>query len=692
MNVRRALAPLLSLAVVLCCGAAAQAQAYTTIVVFGDSLSDTGNFARLSANAYGSALRIPGPVGGYTDGRFTDGGDTLPPAQMYTGVWIEQMAATLAATPLIKASLDGGMDYAYGSATTAGGTQVVMYGPSNAFMVTVQNIGAQIASYLATNPVITNKTLFVVWGGANDILQATTQAQVTAAAAQDVANVQALITAGATDFIVPNLPPLGAIPRLNGNATVAATATAATLGYNTAVAAGVAGLPASNPGKTLHLYTLDNFSLFNSILATPSVFGFVNDTQMSQYQLVNPDTYLFWDDLHPTTYGHYLISRLAKNLLTQSASAVTALTVGSGSALPGQPVSLKAVVSPPAGTTAVPTGLVTFYSGSTAVATTVVDSTGTATSSLVAGPVSGSPYAISAHYSGDGLYFANVSATQNVSVLATPVATTTSLASSAATLNLGSSVTFTATVSSAVGPPTGSVTFLDGTATLGTGTLTAGTTNSTATYTATALGAGTHSITAVFGVGTTFASSTSAALSEVVTAPAYTFTATPSSLTTASGSSGSTTLALTPVGGLTGNYTLACGTLPAHFSCAFASSSIVLAGSSAQTSVLTIATNVATAGLAMPVRPGALSSLPAFAVLGMLPGIGGLALLGRRRQLRSLHLTLLLLVLSASAALGLSGCANSSPNAASGTYQVPVMATPTGTGSAATLSVTVVVQ
>src|ERR1035438_6553274 len=47
---------------------------YTSIVVFGDSLSDTGNVADLTQAKYG--VRIPGPYADYTDGRFTDGGGT----------------------------------------------------------------------------------------------------------------------------------------------------------------------------------------------------------------------------------------------------------------------------------------------------------------------------------------------------------------------------------------------------------------------------------------------------------------------------------------------------------------------------------------------------------------------------------------------------------------------------------------
>jgi phospholipase/lecithinase/hemolysin len=97
--------------------ALAHAQDYTSIVVFGDSLSDTGNFADLTQAKY--LVRIPGPDVNYTDGRFTDGDDTLPAAQKYFGVWIEQFAALLPSKPPITNSLNGGTNYAYGSPSTS---------------------------------------------------------------------------------------------------------------------------------------------------------------------------------------------------------------------------------------------------------------------------------------------------------------------------------------------------------------------------------------------------------------------------------------------------------------------------------------------------------------------------------------------------------------------------------------------
>ncbi|MGC1296048.1 MAG: SGNH/GDSL hydrolase family protein, partial [Alloacidobacterium sp.] len=273
------------------------AQDYTSIVVFGDSLSDTGNVADLTLAKYG--FRLPGPDFDYTDGRFTDGTDTVPAAHNYFGVWVEQLAATLPAKPVIKASLDGGTDYAYGFATTGGGTGVFTFGPSDSLSVNVNNIGQQISDYLATKPKINDKTLFIVWGGAIDILNATSSDDVVKAAIDQALNVQRLIEAGATQFIIPNLPPLGAVPRLNGSPITSIPATKESILYNVTLAAGLNILRDFNPGKHLHLDQLDVFGLFNQIIAAPTKFALVDVSTSSQDNpSINPDTYLFWDDLH----------------------------------------------------------------------------------------------------------------------------------------------------------------------------------------------------------------------------------------------------------------------------------------------------------------------------------------------------------------------------------------------------------
>jgi hypothetical protein len=86
--------------------------------------------------------------------------------------------------------------------------------------------------------------------------------------------------------------------------------------------------------------------------------------------------------------------------------------------------------------------------------------------------------------------------------------TWTTLTSSANPSLVGQAVTFTATVKviGGGGTPTGTVTFKDGTATLGTGTLNG---SGQATFTTSSLALGTHPITAVYGGDGSLAPSTS---------------------------------------------------------------------------------------------------------------------------------------------------------------------------------------
>jgi phospholipase/lecithinase/hemolysin len=63
------------------------------------------------------------------------------------------------------------------------------------------------------------------------------------------------------------------------------------------------------------------FSLFNKVVASPSSYSLANVTGSSQgASTIDPDTYLFWDDLHPTTKGHQILAQTAARLLKRSHS------------------------------------------------------------------------------------------------------------------------------------------------------------------------------------------------------------------------------------------------------------------------------------------------------------------------------------------------------------------------------------
>lgn len=137
-------------------------------------------------------------------------------------------------------------------------------------------------------------------------------------------------------------------------------------------------------------------------------------------------------------------------------------------------------------------------------------------SSLVAGT-----YKVSAAYSGDSNYQPSTATTENVTM--TQAASSVSLASSANPSTYGDSVTFTATVTGPATTPTGTVTFKDGSTTLGTGTLNS---SGVATFTTSALTGGTHSITAVYGGDSNFQPATSTALTQTVNVAATTINVT----------------------------------------------------------------------------------------------------------------------------------------------------------------------
>ncbi len=309
----RSLLSIAALAVFTCASALAAAKDYKTIVVFGDSLSDTGNVTHLAICEYG--IPAPGPIVDYTLGRFTDGPDTAPAAQNYIGVWVEQFAASLPSHPNVMDSLDGGTNYAYGYAGTGNGTSPLTFDGAT---VQVENIGQQITDYLSTHPKIDNHTLFIIWGGADNLIQATSPTDVANAAIQQALNIQRLIQAGATQFLIPNLPPLGRVPEFNGSLSTSLPATAASVLFNSYLSVGVSVLKDLNPRKHLTFYQLDVFSLLLRIDAAPLAYGLENVTSPSQGDtIVDPDTYLFWDSLHPTTHGHNILAVAALGLVNQ---------------------------------------------------------------------------------------------------------------------------------------------------------------------------------------------------------------------------------------------------------------------------------------------------------------------------------------------------------------------------------------
>ena len=185
------------------------------------------------------------------------------------------------------------------------------------------------------------------------------------------------------------------------------------------------------------------------------------------------------------------------------ASSTTSLTSSLNPSTLGQAVTFTARVNTNG---AIATGTIQFRDGLTTLATATLDSAGQATfttSSLTRGT-----HTMRAVYSGDTRFLSSTaSLTQTVNAT-----TATSLISSLNPSTRGQTVTFTATVTATAGTPTGTVTFRDGSSSLGSVSLSSG----RASLSTSRLSRGTHTITATYNGATGYLASASVPLTQQV--------------------------------------------------------------------------------------------------------------------------------------------------------------------------------
>ena len=286
-------------------------------------------------------------------------------------------------------------------------------------------------------------------------------------------------------------------------------------------------------------------------------------------------------------------SPAASFTITQAQVTTVLSSLGGFTAL-GSPLSLSASLSG-ANCGNPPTGTITFFTGSTQLGSpqTVNASTNSVncqinaqvfltTSALPLGANS-----ISAKYSGDTNFASSVSAPGTIAI---KIPTTAALASSAATITLGQSVTFTATITQnqAGGPgPTGTVQFTENGTNTGTPvTLTGG----QAQLTTTSLPSGALAIAASYSGDADYESSGANFTETVGAGPDFNISFAPPVVNvSAPGAAGTTVVTVNAVDGFTAsvNFT-GCSNLPSETTCSF-SSSTVAPGQSMTLKVLTTA-------------------------------------------------------------------------------------------------------
>ena len=323
------------------------ATTYSDLVIFGDSLSDTGNVLSLTS-LYGPA---PFPSYPGAAGRFSNG-----PA------WTEYLASGLGfassaspsnrfydGTNVIPIGPLGGKNYAYGGARTGLGGSA---GPTTG--LAGQLIAWDNATTILTaNPQLTRaadpNALYVIMAGANDLRDirsansaldaASVQARAAEATqiAQNVAGALGLLAnAGARHFLLSNLPDLGLTPEATTLNRVAASSDV-TISFNSALSSLVGSFEAGFNqlhGVDLDIRTMDFYGLFNEVFDDAANqgganFGITNVTSAclspgflsNQYFFFDAtasgcNTAAFSDELHPSARAHELLGALAVQTAT----------------------------------------------------------------------------------------------------------------------------------------------------------------------------------------------------------------------------------------------------------------------------------------------------------------------------------------------------------------------------------------
>jgi hypothetical protein len=275
----------------------------------------------------------------------------------------------------------------------------------------------------------------------------------------------------------------------------------------------------------------------------------------------------------------------------------------------------------------------------------------------------------------------NVSILINTTVFP-KTATSTTAASSLNPSVFGQSVTLTAKVKSTRVMATGTVTFLNGTTTLGAGVLNGG----IATYATSSLPVGQNSMTAVYSGDGNNVASTSAVLTQTVNAADFTLTSNPTTATVAAGQPGTFTLTVTPQGLFTSPINFSCSGLPNLAGCTFNPASLT-PNTSTVTTTLTITTMASTASVVAP--PIGRRSNPLYAIWLALPAmmLGTVAMAApKRRKLLSCCLAFLLV----GGCLLQAACGGGGKvGTPAGTYTVTITGGAGSTQHAAILTVTV---
>lgn len=315
------------IALALLCGASqgfARPSSYDGIVVFGASLSDSGNAFTLLSNPgdfgfdescdLGTPHNVP-PYDAIDDLFIPDGTYARGGHRVTNGAnWVEQLARSNGLSgsvrPALRSDSPQARNYAVGGAR------------ANDYPCRF-NLSDQLNAYFADFATSSPDTLFIFEIGGNDLRDVLAGEADLAAIGSAIYNIQesvlALYATGARNFLLVNVPDFGQTPAVQiidqyYYPGAAAAANDLAVGFNyglTSLADGLALIP------DIEIDVLDLYALFEHILANPDDYGIENTVDpcimpgVPPFACADPDTYLFWDGLHPTKAVHEIMAQEA---------------------------------------------------------------------------------------------------------------------------------------------------------------------------------------------------------------------------------------------------------------------------------------------------------------------------------------------------------------------------------------------
>ncbi|MDJ0736382.1 MAG: SGNH/GDSL hydrolase family protein [Nostocaceae cyanobacterium] len=277
---------------------------FTSLNIISDSLSETGNVFTATGGQIPPATAASGQAA-YFNGRFSNG----PSWVDYFG---EQQGLT--PTPFTQVSPSNiptqGVNFAFGAART--GLESTIAGTD----FTVPGVLGQVG-LLQQNFAIDPNGIYAIWGGANDYFSFT---PVTEVVGNLSFSIDTLAQAGAQNILAFNLPDLSLTPFAQSDFFTPEQRQDLrdlTNAHNQQLALLLNSLRSQYPQT--NIFSVDIATLFDTASKSPAEFGFQNvegACAVGNFLGIltvceNPDEFLFFDDIHPTSRTHQLIAQAA---------------------------------------------------------------------------------------------------------------------------------------------------------------------------------------------------------------------------------------------------------------------------------------------------------------------------------------------------------------------------------------------